>query len=131
MSARRGAVANSGVPQKSTRTLQLLLRMPVLIPVLGGLEGHAPDEAGILVGRELPLGQRGRALEDAQVVEKQFAIEVVDLVLKTAREQFRCLALERLPVASNRVYDHGLGPLHVRIDVGNREAAFLALCRRR
>src|SRR5258708_39804804 len=67
MSARRGAVANSGVPQKSTRTLQLLLRMPVLIPVLGGLEGHAPDEAGILVGRELPLGQRGRALEDAQV----------------------------------------------------------------
>src|SRR5258708_39577534 len=62
MSARRGAVANSGVPQKTTRTLQLLLRMPVLYPVLGGLQRVAPDAAGILLARQLPLCQGFRAL---------------------------------------------------------------------
>src|SRR5687767_14681033 len=127
ISARSGAVANSGVPQKSTRTLELLLRMTVPLAVLRRLERRAADEAGILVLLQLPLRERRGALQDAQVVEEQLAVEVVDLVLQAAREQLGRLDLVRVAVEVHRAHDDVLWPLDVRIDVGDREAAFLRL----
>src|SRR3982750_2959514 len=85
--ARRGAVANSGVPQKSTRTLELLLRMLVLAQLVRRLERDPPDIAGILVLLELPLRERGGSLQHAEIVEEELSIEMVDLVLEASREE--------------------------------------------
>src|SRR5258705_3091993 len=126
-SARSGAVANSGVPQKSTRTSELLVRVLVPPALFRRLERGAADEARILVLLQLPLRERGGAFEDAQVVEEQPAVEVVDLVLETAREQLRRLDLVLLPLEIHRADDDVLRSLDVRVDVGNREAALLRL----
>src|SRR3954452_19884383 len=104
-SARSGAVANSGVPQKSTRTSELLVRVLVPLALLRRLELRAPDEARILVLFQLPLRERRRAFEHAQVVEEKPAIEMVDLVLQAAREQLRRLDLVRASVEIHRADD--------------------------
>src|SRR6185436_19609737 len=114
-SARSGAVANSGVPQKSMRTLQLLFRMLVPLAILRRLERRAADEAGIPVLVHLPLRERRSALQDAQVVEEQLAVEMVDLVLQAAREQLGRLHLVRLALEVHRAHDDVLRPLDVGV----------------
>src|SRR5829696_6241157 len=110
-SARSGAVANSGVPQKSTRTLQLLFGVLVPLALLGRLERRAADEAGIFVLLELPLRERRGALQDAQVVEEQLAVEMIDLVLQASREQVGRLDLVVVSLEIHRAHDDVLRPL--------------------
>src|SRR4051794_380555 len=126
-SARSGAVANSGVPQKSTRTSELLVRVLVPLALLRRLERRAADEPRILVLLQLPLRQRRRAFEHAQIVEEEAPIEMVDLVLQAAREQLRRFDLVFAPVEIHRADDDVLRALDVGVDVGDGEAAFLGL----
>ena len=42
----------------------------------------------------LPLRERGPPLEEAQVVDEQLAVEMIDLVLEAAREKVRGLELD-------------------------------------
>src|SRR5437763_2241368 len=125
-SARSGAVANSGVPQKSTRTSELLVRVFVPRALLGCLECGAADEARILVLLQLPLREGRGAFEHAQVVEEQPAVEMVDLVLEAACEQLGRFDLILVALEVRRAHDDVLGALDVGVDVGDRETALFS-----
>ena len=47
-------------------------------------------------------------------------MQVIDLVLQTAREQIRRLDLERLPLQVVRPNEYPLCAVDVAVDVGNR-----------
>src|SRR5438132_1374372 len=123
-SASSGGTANSGVPKKTTRTLELarrlrrdLLQVPRL--PLPGL---------------LPFGQQQAALHGAEMVEEQHAVEVIDLVLHGPRLEARKLGAVGPPVAVQGFERHAEGALHLAVDIGNRETALfsrLALVRGR
>ena len=101
--------------------------MRVFVQILRRLQRHAADVAWIVVRRELPLRDGRGALQHAQVVEKELAVEVVDLVLETAREQVGGITLERPSVAVERTDGDRLRPLDVRVDVRNGQTALFAL----
>ena len=126
ISARSGGAAKSGVPQKSTRTLELLVRMLVIARVGSSLE--LSNEPGYLSLSFAHFAERRAAFQDAQVVDEQLAVQMIDLVLEAAREQVVGLDLERLlrrcPCARTRTVGR---PLDVAVDVGNRQTAFFGL----
>src|SRR3954471_11791720 len=109
------------------RMLELLVRVLVALAVLRCLERHTADVPRVVVSDELPLRQRGRALQDAQVIEKELSVEVVDLVLETATEEIAGLALECRALAIEGPNRHDFRSFHVRIDVGNGKTSFFAL----
>src|SRR5690606_15883337 len=65
------------------------------------------------------------ALEIGEVVDEQPAVEVVDLVLDADREQAVGLAFDGVAVAVEVAHLHALGALHVLVDIGHGQAAFL------
>ena len=88
ISARSGGTANSGVPQKSTRTQSSSSGCSC---DRDGSVSSLSNEARILVLLLRPLRQRRASLENAQVVDEQLAVQMIDLVLQAAREQVRRL----------------------------------------
>src|SRR6185503_8825010 len=69
------------------------------------------------------------SLEHAHVIDEQFAVKVVDLVLQAAAEQLTRLDLELLSLEIERAHAHARRPLDVAVHVGNRQAAFFGFCR--
>src|SRR5580704_11221666 len=125
MSARRAGVANSGVPQKTIRTtLQVLV---VRLAVLLGSGAHGANQIGIRAFELVPRRQRSLLFEDAQVIDEELPVQMVDLVLQTPREQLRGLDLERLTIAIERPHDDVRGSLDIPIHLGNRQTPFLGL----
>src|SRR5687768_14420935 len=63
------------------------------------------------------------------MVDEELAMQVIDLVLETAREQLARVDLERRAVAILGPNDDAHRALDVGVDIRNREAAFFALLR--
>src|SRR6185437_4182556 len=124
-SALSDGTANVDVPQKRTRTSKLLVPP---MTARGFLRRQLADVRAIavLLPRLLPLRERGAALHETQVIDEQPAVQMVDLVLQTPREQVVGVHLERFPVAILRPDDHAHRALDVSVNVGNRQAAFFA-----
>src|SRR5437868_13728723 len=87
------------------------------------LGADLPDESRILGFCFLPLRHRRPALECAQVIDEELAVEVVDLVLKTASEELGpgCFVLDAVLVGG--ADGHATGAVDIAIDVGYRETA--------
>src|SRR6266542_1568849 len=115
-SASREGTANSGVPKKTTRTLQLARR----------LRSDVLQVAGLALAGLLPLGEQQASLHGAQVVEEQHAIQVVDLVLHRPRLVAGHIDAVRPPVAVQRLERHVERALHLAEDLGDRETAFFS-----
>src|SRR3954468_16978796 len=73
-SARSGGVANSGVPQKRTRTLQFLVPVMVLCDLL---RRQHPDVPRVLLPFLFPLRHRRSLLEYAHVVEEHLSVQMI------------------------------------------------------
>src|SRR5215204_3165235 len=124
--ARSGGAANSGVPQKRT-----LIVASELFPVTPGdrVGRQLPNVLREVLAHRRPLGEGGATLEEAEVVDEQLSMEMVNLVLQTAREQIGGFQLERLAVAVHGAQGDAGGAVDVAEHFGNREAAFLTLRR--
>jgi hypothetical protein len=83
-----------------------------------------PDEAGILGFFLFPFAERGPALQNAQVVDEKFSVEMVDLVLQAAGEQSGRSDFLRISVLIQGVNDNALGALDFAVDLRNGKAAF-------
>src|SRR5688572_28080807 len=95
-SARSDGPANADVPQKRTRTSQLL----VAVVVLRDLERRNRARQRLVPGAQLlPLLQCRALLEQAEMVDEELAVQVIDLVLETAREQLARVDLDRHAIA--------------------------------
>src|SRR5712691_4964897 len=114
-SASSGGTANSGVPKKTTRTLQLA----------GRLGRHLLDESLLSLARLLPFGDEEAALYGAEVVEEEDAVEVVDLVLDGAGLVAAHFGAVGAAVPVRRLDHNPLRPFDVAEDFRDREAAFL------
>src|SRR5260370_14962190 len=112
--AAREGTANSGVPQKTTRTLELARR----------LRRDLLQIAGLPLPGLLPLGEQQPALDGAQVVEKQHAVQVVDLVLHGAALEAADSGAVRAALAVQRLEREGEGAFHVAVQVGDRQPPF-------
>src|SRR4029077_3507696 len=105
--------ANSGVPKKTTRTLQLARR----------LRRDLLQIARLAFARLFPLGEQQAPFHSAQMIEEQHTIQVIDLVLDGAG-LVRChLHAIGLTVAIERLERDLERPLHLPIDLRDREAA--------
>ena len=75
----------------------------------------------------LKLGLDALLLEARQIVDEDFALEVIHFVLDANRQELVCDAGERLSVQIERANGDALGALDRLVDSGNRQAAFLTL----
>src|SRR5687768_4298383 len=113
-------------PRRGRARLELL----VAVVVLRDLEcGDATRRRLVAAALLLPLLERGSPLEEAEVVDEELAVQMIDLVLKAPREQFVGIDLDRLSLTVLRLDDDAHRALDVGIDVWNREAALFALLR--
>src|SRR6478672_8420399 len=87
---------------------QLLIRM--LVPERRIILEMA-DESRILVLLLRPLVQRRSPLENAHVVEKELAVQMIDLVLQAAPEQLVGFDFKISAVDVERPYFHAHRPL--------------------
>src|SRR4051812_28953955 len=78
-----------------------------------------------ILPHRFPLCKRRPPLEKAEIVDKELAVQMIDLVLQTAREQVGRLELEWLTVAVERANGDARGALHVAENLRNRKAALL------
>src|SRR6266481_2776973 len=65
------------------------------------------------------------ALQPADAVDEQLAVEVIDLMLERHGEQAFGLEAHFLLLRRERPHEHARCPLHLRREVDDREAAFL------
>src|ERR1700726_1769134 len=65
------------------------------------------------------------ALDAADAIDKQLAVEMIDLVLQRDRQEFFRFDLDFLLLERPRAHQHALGPLHVGREIDHREAPFL------
>src|SRR5205814_7162581 len=87
-----------------------------------GMLGHLPHSRF----RELlDLLEDSLAFESAKTIEKEVAIEMIDLVRKRASHQPFAPHVARLAIASEKAHVHALRPLDNFREVGNRETAFI------
>src|SRR5262249_18843853 len=113
-SARRASVgsAKSGVPKKIRRT--------------GGPSGgRLRAFLGFALQLLLALRDVEAALEPADPIDEQLAVEVVDLVLEAHRLEPLRADLDLLAVEIQRAQEHALRALHLRLEVGYREASLV------
>src|SRR5688572_21044290 len=122
-SARSDGAAKADVPQKRTRTLQLL----VAVVVLRDFQRRDAARQRLVAGAQLlPLLERRAPLEQPEIVDEQLAVQVIDLVLEAARQQLGRVELDRFPLAVLRLDDDAHRALDVGVDVGNRQATLFA-----
>src|ERR1035437_899991 len=136
-SASRGGVANSGVPKKTMRICSLLPSVVCRLPssklfvvvrfVFVFARDDDPDQARILRFLVFPFGEQFLPLEEAQVIDEQLAVQVVDLVLKAHAQQLSTHNLERLALAIERLDHDARRARDVAVQLGDREAAFFPL----
>src|SRR5918999_6043556 len=90
----------------------------------GGRSRHLLGVAGVRLVLAAPLCQEYLPPDQAQVIEEENSIEVVDLVLNgSGSKSGRLLAV--LGAVGILGFDHHpLGPGYVAVDLGNGEAAF-------
>src|ERR1700758_724207 len=99
--------------------------------ILNGVAISDPDAGGPLAIGLALLYQLGElapvqfALDTADAIDKELAVEVVDLVLQRDREQVVRLDLDLLLIRSPRTHQHARGASHVGGIVDNREASLL------
>src|SRR6185437_3960972 len=124
-SALSEGTANVDVPQKRTRTSELLVPPMTARGFLRCHFAHVRTVA-VLLSRFLPLRERRTALHQTQIVDEQASVQMIDLVLQAPREQVVRIHLERSSVAVLRANDHTHGAFDVSVDVRNGQAAFLA-----
>src|SRR5689334_14045128 len=124
-SARNGGAANSGVPQKRT----LMMRSERFLSVTSRdlVRRKLADVLREVLPHRFPLRERRSSLQKAEIVDEQLSVQVIDLVLQTAREEVSRLELKRLTIAVERANGHARGPLHVAENLRNREAALIGL----
>src|SRR6266850_6393964 len=110
-SARSEGTANSGVPKKATRTLQFArrLRRNLLQVSLLAFAGF------------LPLRQQQIALHRAEMIEKEYAIQMIDLVLNRAGLVARGLGADFLSLHIERLDHDARRPRDVAENIGNRQ----------
>src|SRR5258708_16530152 len=119
----RQRAANSGVPAKRTFTEAARAQ--------GLRERQRSDRlsnaaSGGFAELFLKLGLDALLLEARQIVDEDFALEVIHLVLDANREELVCDEGERLAVQIERAHGDALGALDRLVDSGDRQAAFLA-----
>src|SRR5438270_5611409 len=85
------------------------------------LGADLPDKSRILGFCFFPLRHRRPALERAQVVDEELAVEVVDLVLEAASEELGPGRLVLGAVLVGGANGHATGAVDIAIDVGYRE----------
>src|SRR5262245_5704114 len=130
--------AKSGVPKKASRSGALSpasARRPTRSADAQRGEAERSSSGrgvGLRVGLDLLLAKLlhalahvHAALEPADAVDEEDAVEVVDLVLEAHRLEPLGLDLERVAVEIGRAQAHALGALDVGLEVRNREAAFV------
>src|SRR5690349_4704194 len=83
--------ASADVPQKSTLIVPSERLFSVTPRDLVGRK--LPDVLREILLHRLPLRTCGPSLEQAEIVDEQLAVQMIDLVLQTAREQIGCLEL--------------------------------------
>src|SRR5579885_906251 len=114
----RICAASGGVPMKTIRS---------------GAAAAASDlDAGgpLLIGFAL-LDQLGEpaavklALDAAQAIDEEAAVEMIDLVLQRDRQQILSLDLDRLLLRRPRAHHHLFRALHLGGEIDHREAALL------
>src|SRR6266480_8105592 len=66
-------------------------------------------------------------LEARQIVDEDFALEVIHFVLDADREEFLCDDCKGSSVQPKRPHRHALGTLNRLVDSWNRQAALLAI----
>ena len=99
--------ANTGVPQKTMCMAEALRSLPLALFLQ--LLDSALDEV---------------ALEQAEVLQEQDAVEVVNLMTEGAREEFLASNLENLSPGVLRADGHKLRANDVSAEAGDREASF-------
>src|SRR5688572_3732538 len=120
--ARSGGVANSGVPQKRTRmSLGLAPRRPVSRD--RRRSGQDASLPGVFLLEVFPPRHDAAPLEEAQVIDEQLAMQVVDFVLERARQQFIRFALEGLSLEVGGAHGDPRRAIHIAVNVGNRKAS--------
>src|ERR1700722_12374037 len=87
---------------------------------------HGPDELRVGALLLLPLRHRRLLLEDAEIVDEQLPMQMVDLVQEAAGEQVGGLDRKWLTLAIERPDDNPFGTVDVAEDFGDRQAAFFA-----
>src|SRR5919201_950560 len=104
-------------------------RMRPLVPLPSGSDsgfGEPTDVSRILLPELGPLRQCGSTLEDAEIVDEQFPMQVIDLVLQAARQELGSANFDGISVAIERPHDDACRALDVAEHVWNRQTAFLA-----
>src|SRR5690606_22820829 len=98
--------------------LQLVLRRVrgVRRVLVAGLEDA--QQAGVLVLLAFPRRERLAPLEEAQVVEEELAVEMVELVLEADGEQLAAFDLDRFAVPVERADLHPRRTLDPTEDLG-------------
>src|SRR5215210_2228387 len=87
------------------------------------LSPHFPDVAGIFLLRLLPFRERSLALQEAQIVDEKFSVEMIYLVLETSTQQLVRACFVRAAGFVHRADRDLGGPLDIAVDVGNRKAS--------
>src|SRR5271154_2649358 len=103
--ARSEGTANSGVPQKRMRNATAKLPLP-----------------GFFQFADFPFDKV--ALQHAEMLNKQHAIEMIDLMAESPRQQSFAAHFEFLAGSILRAHRHILRSHHVAAEARNREAAF-------
>src|SRR5512146_828751 len=112
----RICAASAGVPMKT---------------ILSGVAISDPDAGGPLAIGLALLYQLGEftpvkfALDAADAIDEELAVEMVDLMLQRHREQVICLDLDFLFLGRPRAHQHPRGAFYVGGVVDHREASFL------
>src|SRR5690606_17108108 len=75
----------------------------------------------------LPLRDRTATAENAQVIQEEAAVEVIELMLQAACEQVRRFHFEQISLQVQPAHARDGWPFHVTEDLRDREAAFLGL----
>src|SRR5690606_24170649 len=129
--ASSAGVANSGVPQKTIR-IGVRYSLGASEFVAAVVSCYVRGRQRAAKGRELrlhtvPPGKGVPALEQAQVVNKEPAVQVIELVLQAAREQFGGIDLERIPFQVQPLHPNRCRTGDLAENLGNGQTAFLGL----
>src|SRR5439155_10723803 len=117
------AVPRTPACPRTARASEVLV-VVVLCDLFGG---ESANEARVAVSLLRPLRERRAALQNAEIVDEQLAMQMIDLVLAATGEQLGRGELDRLPVAIDCA-DHDLRrALDVPEDVRDRQATLLRL----
>src|SRR6266850_2740507 len=120
----RHRAANSGVPAKRTFTEAAPAQS---LRERQRSDRLSNDASGGFAELFLKLRLDALLLEARQIVDEDFALEVIHFVLDANRQELVCDEGEGLAVQIERAHGDALGALDRFVDSRNRQAAFLAV----